>query len=252
MDTVYRQDFEIHDIYLDCFGRVKPSAILYFAQETAGRHCELLGLDWKTLARKELFWAVTRHFVRVTRLPQPGEVITVETWPMPTTRVAFPRSTAAFDRDGKELFRVISLWVLMDIRTRALVLPGKSGVEVPGILRGQELPVPGSLALKDPEQSACRTVAFTELDRNGHMNNTRYLDWVADLLPASLHKEHPIREFTVCYHSEAREGDTVRLFHRLSEEGVFQVDAHREWTGDNSGNTRVFSAKALYEGYSVN
>ena len=246
MESLHRQEYPIHDIYLDCFGRPKLSAILYFAQDAAGRHCDRLKLDWQTLAEKELFWAVTRHGVRVTRLPEPGETITVETWPMPTTRVAFPRSTAAFDKDGRELFRVISLWVLMNSRTRALVLPGKSGVEVPGILRGGELPVPGSLAPGMPEEHSLRTVGFTELDRNGHMNNTRYLDWVADLLPADFHREHPVKELTVCYLSEAREGQRISLSRSLSEEGTLLVDAHRERTDGDTGNTRVFTAKIQY------
>ena len=50
MELVYRHDYKIRDIYLDCFGRVKPSALLYFAQEAAGFHCEQLHLDWETLA----------------------------------------------------------------------------------------------------------------------------------------------------------------------------------------------------------
>ena len=252
MELIHRQQYKIHDIYLDCFGRLKPSAILYFAQEAAGQHCQLLQLDWKTLAEKKLFWAVTRHSVQVTRLPQPEETITVETWPMPTTRVAFPRSTAAFDSRGNELFRVISLWVLMDMETRALILPGKSGIDVPGILRGGELPVPGSLSIKETEHSQTRTVRFGELDRNGHMNNTRYLDWVTDLLPGAFHSTHPMEEFTFCYHSEALENQQLDMAWKLSEAGELTVDAHRVRTGEDSGNTRVFTAKVRYITNSVN
>ena len=246
MESLYRQEYALHDIYLDCFGRLKPSALLYFVQETAGRHCELLGLDWNTLARKELFWAVTRHMVQITRLPESGETITVETWPMPTTRVAFPRATAAYDKEGRELFRVISLWVLMNRQTRALVLPGKSGIDVPGILRGGELPVPGSLAPGMWEDIHLRNVCFTDLDKNGHMNNTRYLDWIMDLLPADFHQAHPVKEFTLCYLSEARETQQLGLGWKRTPEDTVLVDAHRQRTDEDSGNTRVFAAKLQF------
>ena len=203
MEPIYRQTFTLSNMHVDCFGRAKPSVLLYFAQEVAGQHCTALSVDLKG---KALFWAVIRHRVQVTRLPVLGETITVETWPMPTTRVAYPRSVVAYDERGNEVFRAISLWVLMDTQTRAMILPGKSGIAVPGTVRGTELAVPNSLVPHTHCSRSFRTVGYTELDINGHVNNTRYMDWVDDLLPSAYHQNHCIREFTVCYLSEAREG----------------------------------------------
>ncbi|MDD5863131.1 MAG: thioesterase [Firmicutes bacterium] len=244
MEPIYQQDFEIRDICVDRYGRLKPSAILYFAQEIAGRHCDELALDYDTLARKRLFWAVTRHRVQVTRLPMRGETIHVETWPMPTTRVAFPRSMVAYDKAGNECFRSISLWVLMDLDTRNMILPGKSGIVISGTLRGTELALPNGLVPKPMSNSRSREVRFTDLDRNGHMNNTRYLDWIDDLLPSPFHEEHPVKEFTVCYHSEAREGQNLSLSWDFLEDGCLRVDAHRR--GEQKDEL-VFSAKLLFD-----
>lgn len=65
-----------------------------------------------------------------------------------------------------------------------MILPGKSGIVVSGTLRGTELALPGGLVPKVMDNSRRRDVCFTDLDRNGHMNNTRYMDWIDDLLPA--------------------------------------------------------------------
>ena len=139
MELVYKDIFTVSDLQCDRYGRLKPSAVCWFVQEIAGRHCQLLGTDWDTLAEKNMFWAILRHGVQIQRLPHTGENITVETWPMPTTRVAYPRAVVAKDETGRECFRAISLWVLMDGESRQMVLPGMSGVEVDGILRGGEL-----------------------------------------------------------------------------------------------------------------
>ena len=246
MEPVYRQSFVLNDMSLDCFGRLKLSALLYYIQEVSGHHSRLLGADYDTLAAKRLFWAVTRHRVQITRLPRQGETITLETWPMPTTKVAYPRSIVAFDKDGNELFRAISLWVLMDLDTRGMVLPGKSGVIVDGTLTGSELDLPRALIPKDMTCQSSRTVTFSCLDRNGHMNNTRYLDWVVDILPADFHADHAPTEFIICYHSEALEGQTVSLDWKLTTEGCLQVDAHREKTDVSPSQERVFSAQVLF------
>jgi len=243
MEPLYVQNFEITDIAVDRYGRMKPSMILFLAQEVAGKHCLELSVDYDTLAAQRMFWAVTRHRVQVTRMPTRGETIRVETWPMPTTRVAYPRSVVAYDEAGNECFRVISIWVLMHLDTRAMILPGKSGISVVGSVRGNELAAPGGLVARELINHRSRTVCFTDLDRNGHMNNTRYLDWIADLLPSEFHQHHSPREFTVCYLSEAREGQELTLSWEFSDEGVLNLDAHRT-KGEKS--ERIFTARHQY------
>ena len=241
MEPIFRKQYEIDTIHLDRFGRMKSSMILYFTQEIAGSHCDELGCNWDDMAKKGLFWAVIRHKIQITRLPTAGESILIETWPMPTTRTCYPRSMAAFDAKGNELFRVHSLWVLMDTQNRTMVLPGKSGVDVNGILRGSELPTPPSLAPKPLEYSILRRVGFSDLDRNGHMNNVKYLDWVFDLLDSDFHKHHTPREINLCYVNEAREGNELLLNWTQDEDSVLRVEVT-----EKEQNKRIFGASVNF------
>ena len=246
MEPVFHQELTVSDIHVDCFGRMKLSMVLYLAQEIAGNHCQLLNADYDTLKKHRLFWAISRHKVQITRLPRSGETIHLETWPMPTTRVAYPRSMVAYDAQGNEMFRSISLWVLMDLDSRKMVLPGQSPIAVEGTLRGMELASPAGLVPKPLANCHSRTVCYSDLDRNGHMNNTRYMDWVDDLLPASFHREHPAREITVCYLSEAREGEEMDITWSLSDGPCLQVEACRTQTEDPKQQTKIFTAQVLF------
>lgn len=239
----YSQNYTISDIHADCFGRLKPSMILMMTQEVAGAHFTRLAMDYQSLEKRGMFWAVSRHKVQITRLPTIGETIRVETWPMPPTRVAYPRSVVAYDEKGDEVFRAITLWVLLDVHTRAMVLPGRSGVNVPGMLTGNELSTPMGLPAKILSSSASRRVCFTDLDRNGHMNNTRCLDWLADLFPSAFHSSHPVKEFTVCYLSEAREGDVLNLSWEVGQEGNLLLEAARPGAEKPE---RVLAAKVAF------
>ena len=245
MKPIYIKEYEITDALVDCFGRLKPSMLLFLCQDVAGHHCQLLGADYGTLAQKNLIWAIIRQKVQITRLPKSGEKIRIETWPMPTTKVCYPRSTVAYDREGRELFRSIGMWVLMDAASRAMILPGKSGVTVEGLLTGTELAAPGSLAAHQHEKTAQRRVCYTDLDRNGHMNNTKYLEWISDLLPSSFHVGHAATEFTVCYHAEAREGHELHMSWQLDENGQLQVESWRE-APEDGGFHRIFAARIQY------
>lgn len=237
MNPIYKQQFTLEHIHVDRFGRAKPSVLLYFIQEAAGQHSNLLAVGSEAL--EHLFWAVSRNRVQITRLPRLGETITLETWPMPTTKVAYPRSVVAYDAQGQELFRSISLWVLMDKRTRGMILPAKSGIVVNGTLTGTELAVPRAIATRPMENTLTQRVGYSLLDVNGHMNNTYYMDWVADLLPSEFHRSNPVQEFTVCYMNEAHENDAVSLAYELSDGPTLTVDGTRN-------GERIFSAQILF------
>ncbi len=243
MEPIYQQEFTLQDNAVDRYGRLKPSMLLYYVQEVAGRHFDVISMDYEALASRGLIWAIIRQRVQISRIPHRGETIRLETWPMPTTRVAYPRSVVAYDARGNELFRSISIWVLMDLNTRSMILPAKSGITVAGTLRGSELAAPNALPSKVLSNRRSRPVCFTDLDRNGHMNNTRYLDWIDDLLSSAFHENYTFREFTVCYLSESREGQNLELCWDFLEAGCIQVDAHRNTDGKDE---RVFSARLLF------
>ncbi len=238
---IYRKQFDIEHSHVDRFGRTTPTALTYFIQEVAGEHSQLLQADDYFLQDKNLFWAISRTRLEVSRLPHLGETVTLETWPMPTTRVAYPRAVVGYDSEGFQIFRAVSLWVLMDRTERTMVLPGKSGVTVEGVIMGCEPEVPHAIGVLPMEQEVRRTVGYSLLDKNGHMNNTRYMDWLDDLLSSEFHREHTVREFTVCYMNEALEGDEIVLHYALSDEQALTVDARR-------GDTRIFSAQIFFEG----
>ena len=241
MESVYRYTHTVSSLECDCFLRLRPGAMLSLLQDAASAHCSQLHFSREDPAMQGLIWAITRHHISINRLPLFGETITIETWPGKTSRVAYPRNSICYDGEGKELFRSVSLWVLMDANTRTLVLPGKSGIELPGHTRAGELPAPGSMAPLHLQAQTHRPVVFTELDSNGHMNNSHCADWLMDLLPVSFHRDHPVKDLTISYLAEAREGDQLDLSYQLNPQGVFHLDAQHQQSGH-----RIFSLEARF------
>jgi len=246
MENYFTQSVTIAPEQTDAQGNLTPSALLYLCQEAAGGHCRLLGLDWDTLFKKGMFWALIRTHVEINRLPRAEESISIETWPMPTTRTAFPRATAAYDKQGNLLFRSTALWVLMDTETRAMILPGRSGVNLEGIIRGNELSAPGSISPIASEAALMRQVLPQELDRNEHMNNTHYIQWACSVLEEDFIQKHPCKGFTLCYLSEATLHQDIRLNWLLDAENCLHVEATRQKSDGSDGRERVFAARVSY------
>lgn len=235
----FEMEFTLTSAQGDAQGKAKLSALLYLCQEAAGGHCKQLGLDWEALQKKDLFWALIRTRMEIYRLPKAGESVKMLTWPMPTTRTAFPRAAEGYDDAGNCLFRATSLWVLMDTKKRTMLLPGKSGVALEGIELGRELPAPGSLPPILPEKTASYSVSKTDIDRNGHVNNTRYLDWLDGAQEEPL---PPVKAFTACYLAEALFGQRVSLaWQKSPSQMAFEVLRGRENPAEKP--ERIFAAQ---------
>lgn len=245
MKPIYSQNITIETSAVDRYGRLKPSWLLYYIQEVSTIHGSAMGAGCNALAERNLFWAVLRTRIQITRLPHLGETIRMETWPLPTTKAAYPRSVIAYDSEGQEIFRAISLWVMMDQSTRLMVLPAKSGFAIEGLLTGSELASPASLPPRILDRTNQRTVCFCDLDQNGHMNNTRYFEWIYDLLPSSFHESHTPRELTICYLSEAREGEKLTMNWDVQED-VMQIEATRPDSTGDEHHHRVFAARIQF------
>ena len=243
MEPIFEKEYTLTDMQTDAFGRAKPSALLSFAQDIAGEHAASLSDNWEQLQEKHLFWAVTRHYLEVFSLPKVGQTVRLKTWPMVTTRVAYPRAVEGYSADGEKLFRMVSLWVLMDTEKRSLVLPGRGGLTIHGCNRGCEAPIPGSLTPGQYENSTAVTVRYSELDRNGHMNNTRYLDWVDDLLSLAYHKTHRLQSCTVCYLQELLPDSGCHLSWEMDEDGLLRVEGTLL---NSTEGKRIFAAQVQF------
>lgn len=243
MEPIYEKSYILTDMHTDAFGRAKASALLSFVQDIAGEHAALLSDNWEELQKKNLFWAIIRHNLELFAIPKIGDTLLLRTWPMVTTRSAYPRAVEGYGQDGTLLFRMVSLWVLMDTQKRSLVLPDRGGLTINGCNRGCEGPIPVSLLPGKYENSAHRTVVFSELDRNRHLNNTRYLDWVSDLLPMSFHETHYPVSCKVCYLQETLPEQTLRLSWQLDADGLLAVDGY---LSESTTEKRIFAAQVQF------
>ena len=245
MQLIYKESVTITAQMADHTGRLRPSAALRLTQAAAGHHCDQLGLDEGVMAEKGLFWAIIRNCFTVESMPAVGQTVTLETWPMPTTRTCFPRACVAYDAAGKELFACHSFWILMDRQTRAMVLPGKSGIDVPGLDRENTPPAPKSLSPVSLPADQTRSVTEADLDHNGHMNNARYLDWAEDALDTEFRHGSTLRRATLCYLNEAKLGQTLQFCLVSEANNRVKFDLRRETAAGSYD--RIFSASLEFD-----
>ena len=220
-DGVFRVNVSFADSDADRFGRVDPSALLWQMQEVAGAHYEALGIGYDYIRSHGCFWALTRTDVGIVSHPAPGTKLLMDTWSGKFGHGLYRRHYRLQRPDGGVLARGVSVWVLMDAQTRQLAkdrswLPDPTVLTQPGELSGARRVMFPAL-----EEELSRTVQPEETDRNGHLNNTIYLRWAADLLPEAFAARHALRTLWVEYKKELPLGQAAELAYTLNGRTLF-------------------------------
>lgn len=153
-----------------------------YLQQAAGEHAERLGVGAAPLAGKDLYWVLTRQFIRLVRRPGGGEEIAVETWPSRRPRQLFFRDFRVMDESGGLLATATSAWALIEGRSRKAIR-GPAWV-VDSIIHDE------ARAAEFPSRSIPRRDAhelelaihprWSDLDTNGHVNNADLMGYLLE------------------------------------------------------------------------
>lgn len=198
----------------DFAGKWRPGDVFRAMQRSAEIHANELGWGYSVLKEKNIAWVLTRTQLQMDAYPNVWDEITIATWTGLIKHSVFPRYFEFRAADGTVLGKAVTLWVLLELSERCMVSAEKAGIEVPADA-GHEpaLPFPAApreLKGVEPELKLKKTV-YTDFDINGHVNNTRYIDWLCDLFELEQYRKRFIGELTVNYAGEILPGTELTL-----------------------------------------
>ena len=213
MLNTYDETFVLRPRDCDLNEKWRPSAILETMQDAAGAHSKLLGCGRDELVKRNIVWVLSRCELHMDRYPAVGEQITVHTFPTPTRICFFPRYYIFTDSRGEMIGKAGSLWLLLDLGTRRMLPPGEVGKLIPD---NKDLSVPMNLPatvgkLQGEEFVSEYRPVYTDLDVNGHVNNTRYADWLCNTLGIEIMTEYEPDHIILNYNHEVLPGSVVTL-----------------------------------------
>lgn len=202
---------------------MRLSAVLRYQQEAGEQHLVGAGLGWQDMLRMGMVFVTSRWHTVVHRLPAMEEQVTLTTWHRNRKGPRFFRCYEWRDGAGNLLIEGVMQFALVSVTEHRL-------------LRGDEFmavaPLPDSprdVTCGDPARFPVRNltpvgeyrVRWSDIDRNGHLNNTHYADLMLDGLPADRLAGAPV-EVDLHFAGECRLGDVLTLS-AAEAEGVTTV-----------------------------
>ncbi len=202
---------------VDFAKNLKLSAAFNYFQEMARLHADKLGVGIEDIElRHGGVWVLTRMRVDMYRYPVWGEEVIIETWPLVPSKFEFNRDYLMKDAKGKIIACAVSTWMVLDVRTRR---PKRSeAIGMPNPDQDDERPRAISCTLgklKMPVNSVLayeRVIGCSDIDSNGHLNNSKYLDFIIDCFSMEQLRRCRLVSVQINYLGEAFAGDTVALY----------------------------------------
>lgn len=240
MGLTYQMKMKIPFDMSDMNGHIKlPSLILLSLQVSGSQSAQLGVSDKEILEKYNLVWIITEYDIDVIRLPRFAEEITIETEALSYNRLFCYRRFTIYDESGQAIIQMLATFALMDRDSRKvhsvdpeMVTPYQSEFSKK-IIRG-----PKYTDLDNPTSKDYH-VRFYDLDMNGHVNNSKYLDWIFEVMGADFLMDHIPQKINLKYVKEVRPGGMItssyelnglQSCHQVTSQGVVNAQALIQWT----------------------
>lgn len=210
---MYQKSFIVSNNDVDKTFHLKPAAIFRFFQDVALLATESHGVDSISLSKKNIDWVITRMAVEVKRLPKCDEEIVVHTFPGKDMAMLYPRYFFVTDAKGEVIINASSLWALIDNVTRKVIVDRDVISKLPAESFDEQLPLPEKIALPDDKRFIeKRTIHYSDLDFNSHMNNVRYVELLMDTHDSEFYSNHRLSFITLNYMRELKEKEAIEVY----------------------------------------
>jgi acyl-ACP thioesterase len=203
---------------IDTSDRLTAAATFDFFQEAAVNHAEHRGVGREALVKTGQVWVLSRISVQWDRRPKWREEVTVRSWPRGWEKLFALRDYDIRDAEDRPIVRGRSGWIVLDMEKRRPLRPQTVMANLPlndGInaLTGSPAAVETRPDFKRPStRIGARKAAYSDIDYNGHVNNTRYIQWIQDTIEPGVLEAACQMRLDINYLSEVKFGETVELW----------------------------------------
>ncbi|GHU31123.1 acyl-ACP thioesterase [Spirochaetia bacterium] len=216
---------------VDRSDRLTVAAASGYFQEAAIDHAQDLGVGRDALLETHQGWILSRFSVVMDIRPLSRSKIIVRTWPCGSRGPFAMRDYDIRDAENRILARGRSAWIIIDVEKRAALRPEPVLSRMPGN-ESMDSPLPdGAQGIKFHEPltlAGTRQAAYSDIDYYGHMNNVRYIQWIADSTdPAVLEQAEPVR-VDINYINEIKAGEHIELWMNKLPENRILYEGRRE------------------------
>lgn len=204
--------------------------------EVATLHANSWGVGYERLIRDNQVWVLSRVAIEMTEYPKVNTNYKLTTWIEDYNRHFSQRNMRIDDENGKPLGYVRTIWMVIDMNTRASV-----DIEKLGYIRENVSDIPCPIEpqsrLRPIEQGHAvdYTFGYMDCDFNRHVNTVRYLSLLMNMFDMDCYDHYFIRRMELSFIKETHYGETAQFVIDDSD----PMESHLSITIDGDDHVRA-------------
>ncbi|WP_085831804.1 acyl-[acyl-carrier-protein] thioesterase [Clostridium merdae] len=215
----YTQQVQLKTYDMDANVTLRPSALLRYCQEACELHLACYDLTHEKMSKDGIVFVFTRSGGIIHRWPSQHDPVTIVTRACGVVGVQFYRSFDFYCGE-EHLAEILQASVVVSTQEHKLLRPRAFldygvGAGENGGKRLDRLSLP-----KDMPVVGEREIRYSDLDYNGHVNNSVYSDIFCDFVPGGMHGR-TLREFQIHYAMESLEGEVLQIQRQEKDGYIF-------------------------------
>lgn len=194
-------------------GHLKPAEVFRLFMEIAGDDFGERGLSHKYMMDRGYYFILTRAYVHFSADIPDTAHITLRTWPYKTRSLQVFRGYEMRDKAGALVASGSGVFMIIGPEGKPIRMSDFPFLSWEDAFcdAAAEYESKGRIRAKsDLAELGTLRASFNDLDRNGHVNNARYLAYAQDCLPIEL-QNRAITDAVIVYDAETREGADLHV-----------------------------------------
>jgi len=240
-EAIFEEKVRVATYECDFNGKWKPASFFQHMTEAVHLHSTQPGAGYRELIRNDLAWVHARMKVKFLRFPLIDEMITIQTWPKTIQqKLFFVRDFELLDQNREQIAVATSAWLIINTKTRRLVPVQRLDLNLPSLEGRHGLNETLEKINLPPGKEAClrRRAGYSSVDVVGHVNNSRYPEWICDAFPTQYYQDHQFDWIQINYNHETLPEEEVSLFKEpLNQNGLWGIHGY-----NNNHSTSSFES----------
>lgn len=212
MKNEFSKSHIVNSYEIDSNRKLRLDNLFMLMQDVATTAANILNVGKDDLDKFDIAWVLSRIQIEIDKSIYENDKLVLSTWPCKPLFSFHPRCIVIYDDQGEVILKANTIWTLLNIKERSLANNDIFELGFPTDLEAKPiLPLPKKIDTSKVEYIKTYSPKYSDIDSNNHVNNTKYITWMMDLLPIDEINSFNIKSVTTNYIHEVVYGDKIDL-----------------------------------------
>lgn len=226
--NAYEKEYQIHYYEIDYRRKALITSIVDYLGDAATSQAEELGIGMDYLMENRFGWVLYKWDIDMYSYPHYNEKITIRTWAHSFRKFYAYRRYEFINSNGEIIGKADSIWFLINMDRRRPVRINEHLCSTFGVVEEDSpIDIENITAPSKIDSEKLFDVRYSDIDTNGHVNNTKYIAWAIETVPKNIVLNYTLNNLKVTYEKETTYGEAARIFTEVIVEGDKYICHHK-------------------------